>query len=60
MRKHGKQNYLAFQDDEIKKMKEIFDTLDLDGSGAISVSELAEPFLGLGIVDSLFELEDMV
>jgi len=50
---HGKHNMLEFQDDELVKLKAVFDTLDTDGSGAIGVEELVDPFLALGIADSL-------
>jgi centrin-2 len=38
----------------------VFDTLDTDGSGAIGVEELVDPFLALGIADSLQHVQAMV
>lgn len=38
----------------------MFETLDADGSGSIGVEELVEPFLGLGIADSIYQVQDMV
>jgi centrin-2 len=38
---------------ELKKLKAVFDTLDIDGSGAIGVEELFDPFIALGLADTI-------
>ena len=45
---------------ELVKLKAVFNTLDADGSGAIGVEELVDPFLALGIADSLQHVQAMV
>ncbi len=39
---------------------EIFDALDYDGSGAIGIDELEEPFIALGLVNNRDEIWDLV
>ena len=58
--KQGKGYYLDFTDEEIKKLKECFSSLDDDGSGAISVEELETPLIGLGFADSREEVENLI
>ena len=41
-------------------MKVYFDSLDLDSSGAICVDELKVPLIGLGLVDSVEEVENLL
>ena len=60
MRQHGKANLLDFSDEELKKLKECFLSLDDDGSGSIGVDELETPLIGLGFADSREEIEEMV
>ena len=50
--KHGKGNVLAFQDEQIRKLKECFASLDIDGSGAIGIDELEDPLIGLGFAET--------
>jgi Ca2+-binding EF-hand superfamily protein len=50
--KKGKQYLLDFSDDELRKLKECFDSLDVDLSGSIGVSELENPLIGLGFADT--------
>ena len=45
----GKSHVLHFTDDEITKLKDCFNALDDDGSKSISVDELEEPLIGLGL-----------
>ena len=51
---------LDFTDDEIKKLKECFDSLDGDGSGSIGVKELEDPLIGLGFAESREEVQDLI
>ena len=58
--KHGRQNLIDFSDDEIKKLRECFLSLDDDGEGTISLEELEMPLIGLGIADTREEVQEMV
>jgi Ca2+-binding EF-hand superfamily protein len=60
MGKHGKNHLLDFSDDELKKLKECFLSLDDDGSGSIGVDELETPLIGLGFADTREEIQEMV
>ena len=46
--KTGREHVLDFKDDEIKKLKECFNSLDADGGGSIGLEELEDPLIGLG------------
>jgi Ca2+-binding EF-hand superfamily protein len=52
MIKHGKGHFLDFHDDQIRKLRECFNSLDTDGSGAIGVEELEDPLIGLGFAET--------
>lgn len=41
-----------FQDEELKKLREYFNSLDDDRSGSIGVDELEDPLIALGLVES--------
>lgn len=41
-------------------MKECFADLDLDSGGSISIDELKDPLIGLGIAKNIEEIEEMV
>ena len=43
---------IDFEDDELKKLRECFESLDADGSAAIGVEELEDPLIALGLVDN--------
>ncbi|CDW72928.1 ef hand family protein [Stylonychia lemnae] len=58
--KHGKGYLLDFQDQQIRKLKECFGSLDGDGSGSIGIEELEEPLIGLGFADTRDEVQEMV
>ena len=45
---------------ELKRLKECFDQLDDDGSGAIGCDELEAPLIGLGFADNIEEIEGLV
>ena len=42
------------------KLKECFNSLDEDGSGSIGVDEIKGPLIGLGLVDTVEEVENLV
>lgn len=58
--KHGKAHLLDFQDNEIRKLKECFGSLDGDGSGAIGIEELEDPLIGLGFADNRRQVQEMI
>ena len=47
-------------DRQIRKLKECFNSLDDDGSGSIGVDEIKGPLIGLGLVNSLEEVKELV
>jgi Ca2+-binding EF-hand superfamily protein len=52
----GKNYLLDFSDDELKKLRECFDSLDDDLSGSIGIDELENPLIGLGFADTREEI----
>lgn len=60
MRVHGKEEYIDFDLDEREKYREIFEALDDDGSGAIGIDELEEPFIALGLVSNWEDIKDLI
>ena len=60
MRHRGKGHLLNFQDNQIVKLKNCFDSLDYDGGGSISIDELKVPLIGLGLVDSVEEVQELI
>jgi Ca2+-binding EF-hand superfamily protein len=51
---------LDFSDEELKKLKECFDSLDDDLSGSIGIDELENPLIGLGFADTREEIQEMI
>ena len=43
---------IDFDDEELKMLRECFDSLDDDGSQSIGVEELEDPLIALGLVDN--------
>lgn len=60
MCKTGKQDLLDFSDEQIRQLKNCFDSLDDDGGGSIGIDELQEPLIGLGFANSTEEVAAMV
>lgn len=60
MKNRGKAHLLDFSDDQIVKLKDCFNSLDVDGGGSISIDELKVPLIGLGLVESLKDVEDLI
>ena len=58
--KHGKEGLLDFKDDEIRRLKICFNSLDEDGSGSIGIDELEEPLIGLGFADTREEVKELI
>ena len=51
--KHGKADKLSFSDNQIRQLKNCFDSLDDDHTSSIGVAELQEPLIGLGFADTV-------
>lgn len=45
---------------QIRKLKDCFRSLDDDGSGSIGVEEIKGPLIGLGLVNSMEEVQKLV
>ncbi|CAI2375598.1 unnamed protein product [Moneuplotes crassus] len=60
LRKHGKSQYIDFEDDQKKKLWEYFKSLDGDGSESIGVEELEDPLIALGLVNDRQQVEDII
>lgn len=44
----------------MKKLKDIFMTLDTDGSGSIGAEELMDPLIGLGFAENIHQVVEMI
>eukprot|EP00831_Metopus_contortus_P003439 TRINITY_DN11268_c0_g1_i1.p2 TRINITY_DN11268_c0_g1~~TRINITY_DN11268_c0_g1_i1.p2 ORF type:complete len:208 (-),score=60.17 TRINITY_DN11268_c0_g1_i1:299-922(-) len=58
--KHGKNEYIDFQDAELKKLREYFDYLDKDKGGSISAEELEEPLIALGFAENRDDIQRLI
>ncbi|KAG6592585.1 Ca2+-binding protein/EF-hand superfamily protein [Phytophthora cinnamomi] len=58
--KHAKQPRFRFSGEQKRMLRQWFDALDSDGSGKISVEELEDPMLSIGIVTDTREIEQIV
>ncbi|GMF55151.1 unnamed protein product [Phytophthora fragariaefolia] len=58
--KHAKQPRFQFSGEQKRMLRQWFDALDSDGSGKISVEELEDPMLSIGIVNDTREIEQIV
>lgn len=56
----GKGAVLDFTDQELKKLKDCFNSLDDDGSGSIGLDELEDPLIGMGFAQNSKEVEQMI
>lgn len=52
LKKHGKMHCIDFDDEELYQLRNYFNSLDVDGSGAIGVDELEDPLIALGLVEN--------
>lgn len=59
LKRHGKINGLGFPQELKQALKAFFDELDTDSSGAVSVKELYEPLLALGLVESREQVQGL-
>ena len=60
LRGRGKGKKMATQLDRVRMLRDWFEALDADGSGDISVDELEEPLISIGLVASKQDLEEMI
>ncbi len=60
LRKHGKDDYIVFKDEELKKLRDYFNSLDDDKSGSIGVDELEDPLIALGLVENRQQVQEIV
>ena len=51
---------LELDNAQLQGLRDCFKSLDADGSGAIGVDEIKDPLVGLGLVKSFKEVEDLV
>ena len=56
----GKGTKMATEMDRVRMLRDWFEALDADGSGDISVDELEEPLISIGLVSSKQDLEEMI
>uniref|UniRef100_K3W8I7 EF-hand domain-containing protein n=1 Tax=Globisporangium ultimum (strain ATCC 200006 / CBS 805.95 / DAOM BR144) TaxID=431595 RepID=K3W8I7_GLOUD len=57
--KHAKQRRFEFSAEQKKMLRQWFNALDADGSGKISVEELEDPMLSIGIVADPCEIKEI-
>jgi hypothetical protein len=60
LRRRGKGGKMETEMDRVRMLRDWFEALDADGSGDISVDELEEPLISIGLVQSKDDLEDMI
>lgn len=58
--KHAKQPCFQFSGLQKRMLRQWFNALDSDGSGTISIEELEDPMLSIGIVNDTHEIREMV
>ncbi|CDW71908.1 ef hand family protein [Stylonychia lemnae] len=57
LNKHGKSNFVDFNDEELAKLRKYFRELDTDGSGSIGLEELEQPLISLGLCSNRKEVQ---
>ena len=60
LKARGKGKKMATEMDRVRMLRDWFEALDADGSGDISVDELEEPLISIGLVSSKQDLEEMI
>ena len=60
LRTHGKEHCIDFEDEELRKLRLYFNTLDDDGGGSIGTDELEEPLIALGLLDTRAQVDKIV
>jgi len=52
LKSRGKEHCIDFEDEELRQLRNYFNSLDDDGSGSIGVDELEDPLIALGLVEN--------
>jgi len=60
LKKHGKHQFIDFDDTERKQLRKYFTSLDADRSGNIGIEELEDPLVALGLVGGREEVEKLI
>ena len=60
LKSRGKEQYIEFEEEEMRQLREYFGSLDDDGSGSIGVDELEDPLIALGLVDNRQQVKKIV
>lgn len=60
LKKRGKNEFIDFDDEELRQLRDYFNSLDDDGSGSIGVDELEGPLIALGLVENRQQVQDIV
>jgi Ca2+-binding EF-hand superfamily protein len=58
--KHGKKQFIDFDDRERSKLKQYFNSLDTDGSGHLGIAQLEEPLISLGLAESRDQVQQII
>ncbi|CAG9318153.1 unnamed protein product [Blepharisma stoltei] len=59
LKKHGKKNYIDFDEKMRNELRKYFLSMDEDGSGSIGVEELMEPMLALGLAENKEQVQTL-
>ena len=59
LKRHGKKDCLGFPPQLRQALKAFFGALDADSSGAVSIEELYEPLLALGLVETREQVQSL-
>ena len=58
--KHGKKQFIDFQDEELRQLRDYFNYLDKDKGGSISAEELEEPLISLGFAENREDVQTLI
>jgi hypothetical protein len=59
LRKRGKSLYMGFSHEQRQHIKAFFDSLDTEGAGGVTIDELLEPLLALGLVHTRNDVKQL-
>jgi centrin-1 len=60
LEKHGKQEFIDFNDKEREELRKYFDSIDDTSTGSITASELEDPLISLGLADDKEDVANLV
>ena len=58
--KHGKKQFIDFQEEELRQLRNYFSYLDKDKGGSISAEELEEPLIALGFAENRDDVQALI